>query len=97
MSARYTKTDVRNAVSSLSSIAKTVGILPADHSLVYGGGNISNGISATVTVRGPEGQYVHGYDRFIPEFTYKTTMREQVKLIDAVTNALYAVATKDQV
>jgi hypothetical protein len=42
-------------------------------------------------VKGPEGNYVHGYDRFIPEFTYKTGRTEQARLLTAALNVFYAL------
>lgn len=86
---RYSANDVRSIVSQLDVEAKQAGILPADHKLVYNGGNITNGISATVMVQGPEGNYVHGYDRFIPEFNYKLTRKDQYRLLEAALNVFY--------
>lgn len=88
---RYTKADVRSIVSQLDIEAKTAGLLPFDHKLVYNAGNTSQGISATVMVQGTEGNYVHGYDRFIPEFTYKMGPTEQYRLLGAALNVLYAL------
>jgi hypothetical protein len=89
--ARYTKDEIRSAVASLEMEARVAGILPDDHKLVYNAGNTSNGISATVMVQGPDGNYVHGYDRFIPEFTYKTTSTMQHRLLTAAINVFYAL------
>lgn len=91
MSTTYTKADVRKAVAELESEAKQAGLLPEDHRLSYNAGNTSNGISATVLVTGPNGNHVHGYDRFIPEFTYKTGPTVQHRLITAAVNVLYAL------
>lgn len=91
MSTTYTKADVRKAVAELESEAKQAGLLPEGHSLSYNAGNPSNGITATVMVQGPDGNYVHGYDRFIPEFTYKTGPTVQHRLITAAINVLYAL------
>lgn len=88
---RYTRSDLESIVAQLSVEAKQAGLLPMDHFLVYNKGNVSNGISATVMVKGPFGNYVHGYDRIIPEFTYKTTMKDQFKLLEAALNVLYAL------
>lgn len=89
MSTRYTKAEVEGIVKQLDVEAKMAGILPLDHGLVYNSGNIQNGISATVMVKGPDGNYVHGYDRFIPEFTYKTGRTEQARLLAAALNVFY--------
>jgi hypothetical protein len=89
--ARYSANDVRSLVSQLDIEAKQAGLLPFDHKLVYNAGSPSNGITATVMVQGPDGQYVHGYDRFIPEFTYKTTATMQHRLLTAAINPLYAL------
>lgn len=97
MPARYTKNDVRNSVTSLAAIAKTVGVLPVDAKLVYSPGSLTNGISSTIeAVMVQENGHRNAVRvRFLPEFTYKTSMREQVRLLDAVTTALYSVAMKD--
>ncbi len=88
--ARYTKAEVRSIVATLEMEARVAGILPDDHRLVYNAGSTSNGISATVMVTGPDGNYVHGYDRFIPEFNYKITSSEQYRLLEAAVNVFYA-------
>jgi hypothetical protein len=90
MSTRYSKNDVRSIVSQLDIEAKQAGLLPLDHKLVYNAGSTSNGISATVMVQGPDGNYVHGYDRFIPEFNYKLTTTDQYHLLSAAVNVFYA-------
>jgi len=90
MSTRYSKNDVRSIVSQLDIEAKQAGLLPHDHKLVYNAGSTSNGISATVMVQGPDGNYVHGYDRFIPEFNYKLTTTDQYRLLSAAVNVFYA-------
>lgn len=90
----FTKAEVRSIVNQLDVEAKQAGILPLDHKLVYNGGSTSNGISATVMVQGPEGNYVHGYDRFIPEFTYKDGPTVQARLLLAATNVLYMLRWK---
>jgi len=87
--ARYTKEEIRPIVATLEMEARVAGILPDDHKLVYSAGSISNGISATVMVQGPDGNYVHGYDRFIPEFTYKMTSTDQYRLLLAAVNVFY--------
>lgn len=89
--ARYTQNEVRSIVSQLDIEAKQAGLLPLDHKLSYNAGSNSNGISATVMVQGPDGNYVHGYDRFIPEFNYKTTSSQQYRLLEAALNVLYAL------
>jgi len=94
--ARYTKADIRNTVAELEMEARLSGILPDDHRLIYNAGNTSNGISATVMVQGPDGNYVHGYDRFIPEFTYKTTTTMQHSLLAAAINVFYAFRLQRQ-
>jgi hypothetical protein len=86
---RYTKAEVRGIVNQLDVEAKMAGLLPMDHKLEYNGGNTANGITATVMVKGPEGNYVHGYDRFIPVFTYKTGPTEQARLLEAAVNVFY--------
>jgi hypothetical protein len=91
MTTRYSKEDIRSTVAQLDIEAKQAGLLPMDHKLVYNAGSTSNGISATVMVQGPNGNYVHGYDRFIPEFTYKTTTTMQHRLLTAAINVLYAL------
>jgi hypothetical protein len=88
--ARYTKADIRNTVAELESEAQQAGLLPEDHKLVYNAGSTTNGISATVMVQGPDGNYVHGFDRFIPEFTWKTTSTMQHRLLVAAINVFYA-------
>lgn len=88
---RYSQSEVRSIVSQLDVEAKMSGLLPMDHKLVYNAGNISNGISATVMVKGPEGNYVHGYDQFIPVFTYKTGPTEQARLLEAAMNVFFAL------
>lgn len=88
--ARYTKTEIRNTVALLEMEARVAGLLPDDHKLVYNAGSTSNGISATVMVQGPDGNYVHGYDRFIPEFNYKLTSTDQHRLLTAAINVFYA-------
>lgn len=99
MSTRYTKKDVRQMVSSLESIAKTVGVMPSDpqYKLEYHAGNLSNGIPARIEcVCVQENGHRNAVSvRFIPEFTYKSTLREQSKTVEAAFNALYAVAMKD--
>jgi hypothetical protein len=87
--ARYSKNEIRSTVATLEMEAKVAGILPDDHKLVYNAGSTTNGISATVMVQGPDGNYVHGYDRFIPEFTYKTTTTMQHRLLVAAINVFY--------
>jgi len=87
---RYTRSDLVSIVSQLELEAKQAGMLPMDHKLVYNLGNTTNGISATVMVKGTDGNYVHGFDRFIPEFTYKTSMRDQYRLLAASLNVFYA-------
>lgn len=87
---RYTKAELRSTVATLEMEARVAGLLPDDHKLVYNAGSTSNGISATVMVQGPDGNYVHGYDRFIPEFTYKTTSAMQHRLLTAAINVFYA-------
>jgi hypothetical protein len=42
-------------------------------------------------VQGPDGNYVHGYDRFIPVFTYKTGPTEQARLLEAALNVFYTL------
>ncbi len=93
MSVRYSRSDVARIVSDLESEAKQSGLLPEDHKLAYNAGSPTNGISATVMVQGPDGNYVHGYDRFIPEFTWKTASREQFRLVTAAVNVFYAIRT----
>lgn len=93
---RYTATEVRSIVSQLDIEAKQAGILPMDHKLVYNAGNTSQGISATVMVQGPNGNYVHGFDRFIPEFTYKTGPTVQYRLLVAAINVFYALRWKQE-
>lgn len=93
---RYTKAEIRSTVANLEMEARVAGILPDDHRLIYNAGNTANGISATVMVQGPDGNYVHGYDRFIPEFTYKTTSTMQYRLLTAAINVFYALRTKSQ-
>lgn len=88
---RYTKAEVEGIVKQLDVEAKMAGILPMDHGLVYNSGNVQNGISATVMVKGPDGNYVHGFDRFIPEFTYKTGRTEQARLLAAALNVFYVL------
>ena len=88
---RYSATEVRSIVSQLDIEAKQAGMLPMDHKLVYNAGNTSQGISATVMVQGPDGNYVHGFDRFIPEFTYKTGPTVQYRLLTAAINVFYAL------
>lgn len=94
---RYSKTDIRNAVSSLSSLAKTTGVMPDEAELVYYAGNTSQGISAHIDciIEQENGHRNNVHVRFIPEFTYKSTLREQFKMVEAAHNALYAVAMKD--
>lgn len=87
----YTRSDLESITSQLDVEAKQAGLLPTDHKLVYNSGNISNGITATVMVQGPDGNYVHGYDRFIPEFTYKTGRKDQYRLLEAALNVFYAL------
>jgi hypothetical protein len=89
--ARYTKNEVRSIVATLEMEARVAGILPDDHRLVYNAGSPSNGITATVMVQGPDGNYVHGYDRFIPEFNYKMASSEQFRLIESAVNVFYAL------
>ncbi len=91
--ARYTKAEIRSTVATLEMEARVAGLLPDDHKLVYNAGSTANGISATVMVQGPDGNYVHGYDRFIPEFTYKTTSSMQHHLLTAAVNVFYAMRT----
>lgn len=86
---RYSANEVRSIVNQLQVEAQIAGLIPEDHKLVYNAGNLSNGITATVMVQGPDGNYVHGYDRFIPEFTYKTGPTVQARLLLAATNVLY--------
>ena len=88
---RYTRSDLESITAQLDMEAKEAGLLPYDHKLVYNLGNISNGISATVMVKGPDGNYVHGYDRFIPEFFYKTGMKDQYRLLGAALNVFHAL------
>jgi hypothetical protein len=87
---RYTKADIRNDVWQLEREAHAAGLLPEDHKLIYNAGSTTNGISATVMVQVPGGNYVHGFDRFIPEFTYKTTSTMQHRLLTAAINVFYA-------
>lgn len=89
--ARYSANEVRTTVAELEWEAQAAGILPTDHKLVYNAGSPSNGITATVMVQGPDGNYVHGYDRFIPEFTWKTTSTVQHRLLTAAINVFYAL------
>ena len=89
--ARYTKAEIRNTVWELEMVARVAGLLPDDHKLVYNAGSVTNGISATVMVKGPDGNYVHGYDGFIPEFTYKTTSAMQYRLLTAAINVFHAM------
>lgn len=91
MTTTYTKAEVRRAVAELESEALQAGLLPEGHKLSYSSGNPSSGITATVMVQGPDGNYVHGYDRFIPEFTYKTGPTAQYRLLTAAINVLYAL------
>jgi hypothetical protein len=88
---RYTNSDLVSVTNQLDVEAKQAGLLPLDHKLVYNGGNQSNGISATVMVKGPDGNYVHGFDRFIPEFSYRTTRKQQYQLLEAALNVFYAM------
>ena len=87
---RYTRSDLESIVSQLDVEAKQAGLLPMDYKLVYNKGNTSQGISATVMVKGVSGNYVSGFDRFIPEFTYKTSMRDQYRLLAAALNVFYS-------
>jgi hypothetical protein len=91
MSARYTNSDLASITAQLDIEAKQAGILPMDHKLVYSGGNQSNGISATVMVKAENGAYTYPEFRFIPEFNWKTTRKEQYKLIEAAVNVFYAL------
>lgn len=97
MSTRYTKTDVRKMVEALENIAKQAGVLPVDAKLVYSPGNASNGISAHIeAVMIQDNGHRNAVSvRFIPEFTYKSTLREQSKMVEAAFNALHAVVMKD--
>lgn len=88
---RYSKSEVRGIVGQLDMEAKMAGLIPMDHKLVYNAGNTTQGISATVMVQGPDGNYVHGFDSFIPEFSYKTGPTEQAGLLGAALNVLYAL------
>lgn len=88
---RYTKADVRSIVNQFDVEAKQVGLLPLDHKLVYNAGSSTNGVTATVMVQGPEGRYVSGLDRFVPEFNWKMTSTDQFRLIEAAVNVLYAL------
>lgn len=88
---RYTKNEVRGIVSTLDVEAKLAGLLPMDHSLVYNVGNTTNGISATVMVKGPDGNYVHGFDSFLPEFSYRTGLTQQAQLLGAAMNVFYSL------
>jgi hypothetical protein len=97
MSTRYTLNDIRAAVRVLETTAKVVGVMPKEAYLSYGGGNPSNGVSATLycyTVTESGGQEMVRV-RFLPEFTHKSTRREQFKMIEAANNALHAVNMKD--
>lgn len=93
---RYSKSEVRGIVSQLDTEAKMAGLLPMDHKLTYNAGNVTNGISATVMVLGPDNNYVHGYDRFIPVFTYKTGPTEQARLLEAAMNVFYALRMQQE-
>lgn len=90
MSTTYTKAEVRSAVTELEFEAKAAGLLPEDHKLIYNAGNTSYNITATVLVQGPD-SYVHGYDRFIPEFSYKDGPTAQHRLITAAIMPLYVL------
>lgn len=87
---RYTRSDLQNIVSQLDMEAKLAGLLPMDHRLGYAAGNQSNGISAQIWHFDADGKPVHG-SRFFPEFTYKTGMKEQAKLVEAALNVLFAL------
>ncbi len=97
MTDRYTKADVRKQVDSLEVVAKLTGVMPEDATLVYSPGNITNGISATIDCYHVQdnGHRNRVSVRFIPEFTYKSTLREQSKMVQAAFYALHAVAMKD--
>lgn len=89
--ARYTKEDVRSIVSQLDIEAKQAGLLPLDHKLSYNAGSPTNGVTATVMVQGPDGNYVSGLDRFVPEFNWKMTSTDQYRLLSAAVNVFYAL------
>ena len=96
MSTRYTRKDVRTVVASLESIAKTIELLPRNAELVYQAGNPTNGIPARIDCFDfNNGERIALSTRFIPEWTYKSNLREQFKTVEAACNALYAVAMKD--
>lgn len=94
MSTRYTKTDVRKMVASLESIAKQTGVMPDHARLVYSPGNASNGIPASIEcyAENDNGHRNTVSVQFVPQFTYKSTLREQSKMVEAAFNALHAVA-----
>ena len=93
MSTRYTKTDVRSIVAALETTAKATGVMPDHAKLVYSPGNRSNGIAASIEcyAENEDGHRNRVSVRFIPEFTWKSTMREQYKMTEAAFNALHAV------
>lgn len=99
MSTRYTKKDIRTAVEALESLAKTIGVMPNEDGtrLVYSPGNSSQGISASIECYHTQenGHRNTVSVRFLPEFTYKSTLREQFKMVQAAHGALYAVAMMD--
>lgn len=88
---RYSKNEVRGIVGMLDVEAKMSGLLPMDHKLIYHAGNVTNGVSATVVVLNAENQQVHGFDSFIPEFTYKTGPTTQARLLEAALNVFFAL------
>lgn len=88
---RYSISDLTSVTNQLEVEAKQAGILPLDHKLVYNNGNQSNGISATVMVKAENGVYTYPEYRFIPEFSYKTTRKQQYQLLEAALNVFYAM------
>jgi hypothetical protein len=97
MTARFTKKDIRSMIESLESVAKLTGVMPRTAELVYSPGNSSCGISASIDCYevNEEGHRKTVAVRFLPEFTYKSTLREQARSVQAAFNALYAVSMKD--
>lgn len=94
MSTRYTKSDVRSMVESLETMAKTVGVMPDHAKLSYSAGNASQGYAAHIDcyAENDNGHRNAVSVRFVPQFTYKSTLREQSKMIEATFNALHAVS-----
>jgi hypothetical protein len=90
---RYTKTDVRKVVKLVEMEARALGLIAENHHISYSGGNPSNGISADLSVYAVNEDGHRNAVRvdFLPEFTYKSTAREQFKTLEAVHNVLVAV------